>query len=62
MKFMRRTAGYTLFDHKRSEDILKELQIETSHHTCPELPYQLEEPCKKNGESENSKATNNICT
>jgi hypothetical protein len=28
MKFMRRTAGYTLFDHKRSEDILKELQIE----------------------------------
>jgi hypothetical protein len=28
MKFMRRTAGYTLFDHKQSEDILKELQIE----------------------------------
>jgi hypothetical protein len=23
-----RTAGYTLFDHKRSEDILKELEIE----------------------------------
>jgi hypothetical protein len=42
---------YTLFDHKQSEDILKELQIETSHHTCPELPCQLEEPCKKNGES-----------
>jgi hypothetical protein len=28
MKFMRRTADYTLFDHKQSEDILKELQIE----------------------------------
>jgi hypothetical protein len=28
MQFMRRTAGYTLFDHKQSEDILKELQIE----------------------------------
>jgi hypothetical protein len=28
MKFMRITAGYTLFDHERSEDILKELQIE----------------------------------
>jgi ABC-type ATPase involved in cell division len=28
MKFMRRTVGYTLFDHKQSEDILKELQIE----------------------------------
>jgi hypothetical protein len=26
------------------------------------VPYQLEEPCKKNGESENSKAANNICT
>jgi hypothetical protein len=29
MKFMRRTGGYTLFDRKRSEDILKELQIES---------------------------------
>jgi hypothetical protein len=30
---MRRTAGYTLSDHKRSENILKELQIEpdTTH-------------------------------
>jgi hypothetical protein len=28
MKFMRRTVGYTLFDHKRSKDILKKLQIE----------------------------------
>jgi hypothetical protein len=29
MKFMRRTAGYTLIDRKQSEDILKELQIES---------------------------------
>jgi hypothetical protein len=29
MKFMRRTAGYTKWDHKRNDDILKELKIES---------------------------------
>jgi hypothetical protein len=29
MKFFRRTAGYTIFDHKRNEEILEELKIET---------------------------------
>jgi hypothetical protein len=28
MKFMRKTAGLTLWDHKRNEDILKNLKIE----------------------------------
>jgi hypothetical protein len=28
MKFFRRIAGYTLFDHKRNEDILEELKLE----------------------------------
>jgi hypothetical protein len=28
MKFFRRTAGYTLFDHKRNEEILEELKVE----------------------------------
>jgi hypothetical protein len=28
MKFMRKTAGLTLLDHKRNEDILKNLKIE----------------------------------
>jgi hypothetical protein len=28
MKFFRRTAGYKLFDHKRKEEILEELQEE----------------------------------
>jgi len=28
MKFIRRTARYTLFDHKRNEGILEELKIE----------------------------------
>jgi hypothetical protein len=27
MRFLRRTAGYTCWDHKRNEDILRELQI-----------------------------------
>jgi len=27
-KFFRRTAGYTLFDHNRNEEILEELKIE----------------------------------
>jgi hypothetical protein len=25
MKFLRRTAGYTLLDHKKNEDVLQEL-------------------------------------
>jgi len=29
MKFFRRTAGYTLFDHKSNEEILEELKAET---------------------------------
>jgi hypothetical protein len=28
MKFFRRTAGYTLFDHKRNEEILEDLKVE----------------------------------
>jgi hypothetical protein len=28
MKFFRRTAGYTLFDHTKSEEILEELNAE----------------------------------
>jgi hypothetical protein len=40
MRFLRRTAGYTRWDHKRNEDILTELQI--SHIT--KFTYQ----CRKN--------------
>jgi hypothetical protein len=28
MKFMRKTAGFTLRDHKRNEEILKNLEVE----------------------------------
>jgi hypothetical protein len=27
MKYLRRTAGYTLLDHKRNEEILEELHV-----------------------------------
>jgi hypothetical protein len=29
MKFMRRAAGHSLLDHRRHEDILEELKVET---------------------------------
>ena len=28
IKFFRRTAGYTLFDHRRNEEILEEMKVE----------------------------------
>jgi hypothetical protein len=28
MQFFRRTAGYTLFEHKKNEEILEELKVE----------------------------------
>ena len=28
MKFFRRTAGHTLYDHKRNEEIFEELKVE----------------------------------
>jgi hypothetical protein len=31
MQFFRRTAGYTLFEHKKKEEILEELRVETVH-------------------------------
>jgi hypothetical protein len=29
MKFLRKTAGYTLMDHKQNEEIIRELQVAT---------------------------------
>jgi hypothetical protein len=35
MCFLRRTAGYTCWDHKRNEDILTELQLsQITEFTC----------------------------
>jgi hypothetical protein len=43
MCFLRRTAGYTRWDHKRNEDILTELQISR----ITELIYQYRENWKE---------------
>ena len=39
MKFMRATAGYTRWDHKRNKDVLRELQLESVVHFIND--YQL---------------------
>jgi hypothetical protein len=46
MRFMRRTAGYTRWDHKRNEDILTELQISQ----ITEFIYQYRKSCKEHFE------------
>ena len=32
MKFLRRTAGYTLLDHKRNDEILEELKVQPAEN------------------------------
>jgi hypothetical protein len=41
MRFLRRTAGYTCWDHKRNEDILTELQVSQ----ITEFIYQYRKNC-----------------
>jgi hypothetical protein len=43
MRFLRRTAGYTRWDHKRNEGILTELQISQ----ITEFIYQYRKNCKE---------------
>jgi hypothetical protein len=43
MRFLRRTAGYTRWDHKRNEDILTELKISQ----ITEFIYQYRKNCKE---------------
>jgi hypothetical protein len=46
MCFLRRTAGYIRWDHKRNEDILTELQISQ----ITEYIYQYRKHCKEYGD------------
>jgi hypothetical protein len=54
MRFMRRTAGYTRWNHKRNEDILTELQIsqitELQISQITEFIYQYRKSCKEHVE------------
>ena len=45
MRFMRYTAGYTKWDHKRNEDILHELHIEPVFGLYTSIPKQLDSTC-----------------
>jgi hypothetical protein len=44
MCFLRRTAGYTRWDHKRNEDILTELQISLITEFIYQYRKNLKEP------------------
>jgi hypothetical protein len=45
MRFLRRTAGYTCWDHKRNKDILAELQISQITEFIYQYRKQLERAC-----------------
>jgi transposase len=45
MHFLRRTAGYTHWDHKRNEDILTELQISQIREFIYQYRKKLERAC-----------------
>jgi hypothetical protein len=45
MRFLRRTAGYTSWDHKRNEDILTELQMSQITEYIYQYRKKLERAC-----------------
>jgi hypothetical protein len=45
MRFLRRTAGYTHWDHKSNEDILTELQISQITDYIYQYRKKLERAC-----------------
>ena len=55
IKFCRRTAGYTLFDHKRNEEILEELKVKTSWWETKKLQIELFMTCNENKEQQDAR-------
>jgi hypothetical protein len=49
MKFLRKTAKYTLFDHKSNQDIMKEMKIQPVLEKNQQLQTQLDITCPKMG-------------
>jgi hypothetical protein len=41
MKFMRRTAGYSLLDHRKNEDIFKKLNVVTVENKLAKQTQEL---------------------
>jgi hypothetical protein len=55
MKVFRRTAGYTLCEHKRKEEILKELKAEPVDEETKKIQIQLATTCNKNEQQRDGK-------
>jgi len=55
MKIWRRTAGYTLFDHTRNEEILEEMKVEPIGEKLRRRKNKLLTTCRKNGRQQDAK-------
>ena len=54
MKIFRRTAGCTLLDHKRNEEILEEMKVELVHEKLSRCKSNWPQP-NKNGQYQSTK-------
>jgi hypothetical protein len=55
VKFFRRTAGYTPFDHKRNEGILEEMKVEPVDEKIRGIQIKLAVTCNKNEQQQDGK-------
>jgi hypothetical protein len=55
MEFFGRTAGYTLLDCKRNEEILEELKVEPADETLRSYKTKLATTCNKNEQQRGAK-------
>jgi hypothetical protein len=49
MKFLRKTTGYTLMDHKKNEEIIRELQVAPIINKIQNYKNQMDTACHRNG-------------
>jgi hypothetical protein len=56
VKFLRRTAGYTLFDHKSNEEIFGRVESRTSRRETKRIKNKLSTTCNKNEKQEDGKS------
>jgi len=52
----RRTAGYTLFEHKKKEEILEKTVRRNSWQETKKIQIKLATTCKKNDQQQNDKS------
>jgi len=53
MQFFRITAGYTLFDDERNEEILEEMKVERVDEKRRRCKIKLATTCSKNEQQQN---------